>query len=309
MSALGSLGRRFDAYWRARVPGRRLAMVRILVGLYSVIYLLIRSGHLLGYAHFDRARFEPVGLVNLLLDSPLDPLVVQVLTVATIACALPFMLGWRYRIFGPLFAALLLWTLTYRHCWGFVWHTENMLVLQVLILGVVPASADAWSLDARRMRSQPAGEGTEYGWPLRLMCVLVVITYMLAGYAKLRNGGLGWMWSDDLLHHIAIDNARKLLLGDWYSPLAGPLMSFDGLFKVLALFTVVMELGAPVALINRRFAAAFVLVAWGFHVGVVALMMIGFPFQLCGIAYACFFRSERIVEWVQRRLGRGEVRR
>ncbi len=302
MSTLAAIGRGVDRYWLAPAPAKRLAMVRILVGTYALVYLFSRVGHLLSYAHFNKAGFRPVGIVAMVLDRPLTPLAVQLITIATLLCAVPFVIGWRYRIFGPLFAALLLWTLTYRHSWGMVWHTENLLVVQALILGIGPAAADAWSMDARRAGWPEHADHERYGWALRLMCVVIVIAYMLAGYAKLNNAGMTWLWGDELRNHIAIDNTRKLLLGDWYSPLAAPLLHYDWLFRVLALLTVVAELAAPVALFHRRLALAWVLIIWGFHAGVVALMMIAFPYQLTGVAYACFFRSERLGEWIKRKV-------
>lgn len=299
---MNPVARRIDAYWLAPAPARRLAMVRILVGTYALVYLLIRVGHVLSYAHLNKAGFRPVGVVGLVLDRPLVPWLVQFLAIATVAAAVPFVLGWRYRVFGPAFAVLLLWTLSYRHSWGMVWHTENLLVVQALIVGIVPAAADAWSLDARRAGGDAAADHPRYGWPLKLMCVVIVIAYMLAGYAKLRNAGTAWLWGDELRNHIAIDNARKLLLGDWYSPLAGPLLHYNWLFRVLALLTVVFELGAPVALLGRRFALVWVLMIWSFHAGVLALMMIAFPYQLSGVAFACFFCCERLGEWVHARV-------
>jgi hypothetical protein len=284
---LGSL----DRWWMAPAPPERLAALRILVGGFALIYLLARLPYFLSHAHFDPNQYRPVGILALVLDRPLVPLAVYVITLATAACALPFVLGWRYRITGPLFAALLLWTLTYRHSWGMVFHTDNLLMLQVLILGITPA-AHAWSLDARRRGSTPAPHG-RYGWPLRLMCCVVVVAYLLAGVAKLRNAGMDWVWGDELRNHIALDNARKALLGDIYSPLAAPLMHWDGLFRLLALATLLVELGAPLALFGRRAAAVWVLLAVGFHLGVLALMMIAFPYQMLGISFACFFPVER----------------
>lgn len=291
-----------DRWWMAPAPPERLAAVRILAGGFALAYMIGRLLHFLSYAHFDPGQFQPVGVLSLVLDRPLVPLAVRIITIATAACAVPFVLGWRYRVTGPLFAALLLWTLTYRHSWGMVFHTDNLLVLQVLVLGITPA-ADAWSLDARRRarrgHSPPAAHG-RYGWPLRLMCCVVVAAYVLAGVAKLRNAGLSWLWGDELRNHIALDNARKALLGDIYSPLAAPLLRWDALFRVLALMTVVAELGAPLALLGRRVAALWVLLVVGFHLGVLALMMIAFPYQMFGFAFACFFPVERPL----RRLGR-----
>lgn len=278
------MARLVDAYWRAPVAPTRLAWARIVVGGFALIYLIARVGHLLSYATMARGNFAPVGVVDLVLDRPLLPLAVRIIVLATIACGVLFVLGWRHLIVGPVFAALLLFSLSYRNSFGMIFHTENLLVMHVLILGVT-RSADAYSLDARRRGVTPSANG-DYGWPLRLMAVVVAIAYVLAGVAKLKNGGLGWVWGDELKHYIAIDNARKLLLGDVYSPLAAPLMGYDVPFKLLAVLTVAFELGAPLALLGRRWAILWVAGAVAFHLGVLALMFIAFPYQMLGVAYA-----------------------
>jgi hypothetical protein len=282
--------RAIDRYWMAPAPAARLGVVRVLVGGFAAVYMTARLPSWLGFAHFDPAQFRPVGVVAL-LDRPLPSWAVIALALLTVACAWPFFLGWRFRVFGPLFAALCLWTLTYRHSWGMVFHTDNLLILHLLILAGT-RSADAWSLDARRRGTTPADDA-RYGWPLRLMCWVVVIAYVLAGVAKLEHGGMAWMWGDALRNHVAIDNARKIVLGDIYSPLAAPLMHWDWPFRALATMTVILELIAPVALLGRRVAALWVIAIVSFHLGVLALMMIAFPYQMLGISFACFFRVER----------------
>lgn len=280
-------------------PAERLGFVRVLVGTFVLVYVGVRIGHLIGYASFDPNHFRPVGVVSV-LDRPLLPWVVRGLGVATLIMAVPFLLGWRFAITGPIFAALLLWTISYRNSWGMIWHTENLMVIQVLILGITP-SADAWSLDARR-RGDPMPPDRRYGWPLRLMCAVVVIAYVIAGLAKLRNAGGGWIFGDELRNYVATDNLRKVLMGDWYSPLAAPLLHISWLFQGLAFLTIVVELGAPLALLGRRWALVWVVLVMGFHWGVLALMMIGFPYQMCGIGFACFFEVERLGDRILTRL-------
>lgn len=287
-----------DRWWREVAPAERLAAVRVLVGVFAFAYVAIRLPHLLGYAHFDPDQFKPVGVVAVALDRPLLPIVVKLLTAATVLVGAAFVLGWRFRVSGPLYACLLLWTISYRNCWGMVFHTENLVVLHVLILGVT-RSADAYSLDSRR-DEEPREPDGRYGWPLRLMSAIVVIAYVLAGYAKLRNGGMDWLWGDELRNHVAIDNARKALLGDVYSPFAAPILHWGIAFKLLALMTIVVELGAPIAMIDRRVALVWVALAMAFHYGVLGLMFIAFPYQLTGIAYACFFRAEKFFAWLAR---------
>lgn len=299
-------GRIIDGYWMAPAPAERLAFVRIAVGLYALIYVAGRVLHWLSYAHFDPHQFQPVGLLAWLQPKPFMPAVVYVMVFATVACGVPFVLGWRHRVFGPLFGILLLWTLSYANSWGMVFHTENLMVMHVLVLGVTRA-ADAWSLDARRHGPAPAGE--RYGWPLKLMCCIVVIAYVLAGVAKMRNAGMGWLWGDELRNHIAMDNARKALLGDIYSPLATPLLQLGDLFRVLAFITVVAELAAPVALLGPRVAGVWVTLVMGFHWGVLVLMMITFPYQMVGVAFLPFFPVERLGRRLADRWHRRRTRR
>jgi hypothetical protein len=225
----------------------------------------------------------------------------------TAIAAVPFVLGWRFRIVGPLFAALLLWTLSYRNSWGMIFHTENLLVLHVMVLAVAPA-ARAWSLDARRAGAGAPSPGREYGWPLMLMSAITVLAYLLAGIAKLRYGGDAWLAGDVLRDTIAVDSLRKIVLGSTHSPLAAPLLSQAWLFAVLAWFTLVVEIGAPLALIGRRVALVWIVAILGFHYGILALMAIGFPYPMSGIAFASMLRVERLGDWVGRRWRRWRTR-
>jgi hypothetical protein len=181
--------------------------------------------------------------------------------------------------------------LTYRNSWGQVFHTENILVLHVLVLAVAPA-ADALSLDGRG-REVPCDDA-RYGWPVRLMCIVTVLTYFIAGETKLRIAGLDWVTSDSLRNYVAFDNLRKTELGDVHSPLGGWLVGHGWLFPPLAVLTLAIELGAPLALLGGRVARAWAALAWAFHAGVVAVMAIVFPYPLLGIAFAPFFEVERL---------------
>lgn len=291
---------RIDHYFMGPVPAARLAALRVLMGGYAMIYIFARLPHFMSYGGFSPNQFAPVGVVELLCDNPLQNWLVIALTLATAAASIPFFLGLYMRFAGPVFALLLLWTLTYSNSWGMVFHTENLLCLHVLILGFT-ASADAWSVDARRRGQDPPDDHGRYGWPIKLMCWLIVIAYVLAGIAKMQNGGMSWLWGDELRNHVALDNARKVLLGDIYSPLAAPLMHWDTLWKLLATMTIALELGAPIALLGGRVALAWVVMVVGFHLGVLALMMIAFPYQMLGICFACFFASEKLLERVAAR--------
>jgi hypothetical protein len=271
-----------DRWWMQPIGPQALAVFRIAVGAFAVVYLVIRWPNLVSGTGFESHQFEPIGMTTVLGD-PLAGWLVYLLTIAAIATGIAFVAGWRFALSGPSFALLLLWVITYRNSWGQVFHTENLLVLHVLVLGL-SSSADALSLDARR-RGARAAEGIAYGWPLRLCGLITVIAYVITGMTKLETSGLEWVTSDSLRNHVAYDNLRKELLGDYYAPLGTWLVSYGWVFKPLAVGTLLVELGAPVALLGRRFALWWAGAAWLFHVGVLATMAILFPYQLLGLAF------------------------
>ncbi|WP_437877706.1 HTTM domain-containing protein [Sorangium sp. So ce513] len=286
---------RFDRAFFAEAPAERLAIVRLLVGAFALVYLCVRAVHLQRVGHLPPEGFRPIGVISV-LSAPLPLWAVRGLIGAAIAAGAAFVAGYRFRVSGPLFGALLLWVLSYRNSWGMVFHTENLLVLHVIALGLA-AAADAYSLDARRARAlsapPPAPHG-RYGWPLRLLCAITVTSYFIAGVAKLRNSGLDWALSDILRNYVAYDNVRKIALGDTHSPLGGALVRYGFLFPPLALASLAMELGAPLALFSRRVAVVFCAAAWLFHLGVLLTMAILFPYPLLGIAFAGFFELEKM---------------
>ena len=126
------------------------------------------------------------------------------------------------------------------------------------------------------------------------MSSVTVATYVVAGVAKLRlGGGTDWLTGDRLLRLVAHDNLRKRLLADVYSPLAGPLVGHPLLFRFGAAVALVVELGAPLALLGGRVRYVWIASAWMFHVVVLAVMAVLFPYPLCGIAYASMLPVER----------------
>ncbi len=273
-------------------PARRLAAFRVLTGGFALTYLVLRFPYFLDLTDLDRGRWDPPGILGPLAQPPSPGLVTAVLLLA-VASGMAYTAGWRFRVTGPVFALSLLAVLSYRNGWGHLFHNDNLLVLHVLVVGLTPA-ADAWSLDAR---GRPEGaEDVRYGFPLRLAAVLTVLTYVVTGVAKLRYAGGDWLAGDTLLHQIAFDNARKQVLGDGYSPLASTVVGHPGLFRPMGALTILVELGAPVALLGRRWAAWWSASAWLFHVGIVALMWISFAYPLSFIAFAPFFRIERLGE-------------
>lgn len=295
MSALAAI----DRFFRPALPARRLAAIRILIGAFATLYLVVQALPFARLAHARPADFAPVGVAQI-LSAPMPPWALYASIAIGIATGVAFVLGFRFRIFGPLFAAAFLWTTTYHNAFGMVFHTENLAALHLVVLATSDAAA-TWSLDAKRA-SRPAPEdAARFGWPIRLLSLVTVTTYVLAGIAKLRVTGAEWISGDVLVNQIAYDNARKAVLGDTYSPLGVYALRHTWIFKPLALASVALEVGAPVALVGGRVGKAWAAFAWSFHVGVFALMAIFFPYPILGLAFVSFLEPERLLERVARR--------
>lgn len=294
-----------DWLWRS-APATRLATLRVLVGGYAVAFMLVRSASFWQTADLPAWQTEGVGVLWF-LRTPWSPDLVHVLFVATLALGVLFVAGVGFRVTGPLFAATFLVVSTYRLSFGHVIHTEHLVALHLLALGF-SRSADAWSFDSRR-HDACSSDHVRYGVPIRAMILVTVITYVLAGVAKLRHGGMDWLVGDVLRNQVAYDNLRKELLGSPHSPLGGWSVRFAWLFPPAAVLTTIVELGAVVALTaSRRARWIWAVSAWGFHLVVLALMAISFPYPLSFVAYACLFDVERgadrVIQAARRRVGR-----
>ncbi len=288
----GAAMTRLSAWWFAPAPAERLAALRIAIGAYALLYTLSRW-HALTTTSIG--SFAAVGVVRTRVPSSLELAIV----LATVVLLALFTLGWQYWLTAPLAAAALLWTLTYRNAWGQVFHVENLLVLHVVALAAAPA-ADVWAVSRQR---EPNGS---YGWAIKLLVALAVATYVLAGAAKLRLSGGGWLDGHQLRNQIAVDNARKLLLGESPARLALPLLEHPAWFTAVSISTLCVELGAPLSLLGGRVGRIWALAAWLFHVGVFALMHITFPYPLFGVAFLPGLQPER---WLRRIVGMRPRRR
>jgi hypothetical protein len=290
-------GRGGSSWLRPSAPAERLGMVRILVATYAVVWLTGALGGILGLLDADPARWQPVGLLAPLDAPPAGGVVIGLLAVA-FASGIAFAVGARARVTGPVFAAAFVLVATYRSSWGQIFHTDDLVAIHLIILAVAP-SALAWSWDARRAEL-PVPDG-RFGWPLRLMSIVTVATYVLAAVAKLRASGMDWVTGTVLRDQIAQDNVLKELFGAPSSPLAAQLLGHAWLFPPMAAFAVVVELGAPVALLGGRWRDAWVAAAWVFHLGILVLMTTVFPYQLSLVAYASMFAVERLPRTLARR--------
>jgi hypothetical protein len=265
----------------APAPSGRLNVVRLLTIGYALVWIAVRTSHWLDLSRLPSARSEPVGIVNWIGTQ--STATVTVIVVLTVVAGLAALGDVAWPLSAPLFAVGFLWLTSFGASWGQILHTEHLVVLHLLVLAASPSGR---------------GESATTGWPLKVMSAVTVATYFVAGVAKLRfGGGLEWLDGDGLLRLVAHDNLRKRLLGDAWSPIAPFAVGHPMLFQLGAWITLVVELGAPLALLGRRWAYTWVALAWTFHLAVLAVMAVLFPYPLVGVAFASMLPVERLLAW------------
>ena len=268
----------------------RLAVLRILVFGYAAVWTIVRAPHLLDTIDLSSRRFEAIGPLWW-LNEPVPALaIVAAVVVTPIACGAAAM-GWRYRWSSLIAVAGFLFLTTYRNSWGQIFHTENLVALHLCVLALFPVACAYWSMEKAVV---PADQEELAGSIVKALSVLTVGTYFLAGIAKLRISGLGWIDGDVLRHQIAFDNARKELLGDPTAPFGALMLRNSWTLAPAAIVAIAVELAAPLALVGRRAAWVWAGLAVAFHLVILAVMAIVFPYHLIGIALAPLLPVERL---------------
>lgn len=275
---------------RLTVPAARPALVRIAVGAYTLHYLGRRRRMLREVARTDSALFAPVGPVRV-LPRPLPPAVADGIADATLVSTAMFTTGLAHPVTGRVHAALLTWTLAYRNSWSMVFHSDNLLVLHTVALAA-GRSSDTLSLDALRRGEPTPAPHPRYGWPLELTGALSAAAYLIAGVAKVAGeAGWGWVRGDGLRRQVAVDAVRKELFGSSGGALARRLPR--GVWTAMAVVSLAVELGAPLALADRRLGRLWAAAAFAMHWGILGVMGIRFRYQLAGVGFLPWFDVEK----------------
>ncbi len=286
---LTDLSAAFDMRTYAPVSAARPGLLRAANGMYTAYYLARRVKTFRQVHRTDSELFQPVGPARV-LRKPLPPLVADAVYYAAMASNVAFTLGIKHRVVGPVNSTLMLWTLSYRNSWSMIFHNDNNLVLHTGVLGLT-SSADAVAVGAPSTSPTPAWK---YAVPVRLIQLVTATNYFLAGLAKVA-GPLGWKWADGevLRRQVAADGLRKELLGSKAAGLGIRLYRQTGLFKVMAVSSLVVELAAPVVLLDRRAAKVWAISAFGMHWGIFFIMGIRFRHNMSGVLYLPYFPIER----------------
>ncbi len=262
-----------------------LAVFRVLLAVYGALFGVVRLDYLLGFRHQPATSFQPIGLARLWDHFPSNGIWLT-LCLSLTPLALVWLWG-RWPVVGLLYAGVLTLTLSFSNAFGMILHTENLLCLHVIIVAI----------GSQRVSRSAASTLFTPATTLYLCAWATALAYLISGTAKLRLGGFAFLSGDTLQTHIAVDNLRKILLGDSSSPLAEFALRQDALAGTAAVVVLALELAAPLALWWRRGALVWSALMWLFHLGVLALMAIAFVYPLVGMAFAPFLP---LGAWVRR---------
>ncbi|MGI9606893.1 MAG: HTTM domain-containing protein [Acidimicrobiales bacterium] len=274
-------------------PAERLATLRLAVGAFTTVYLLIRAPIFLDLGDRPRSTFSPLG-VWAWLDEPLPAGFVIGLFVVAVLSSIGSTVGVAYRVVGPLFGVSVLALLGYRSSWGQILWFEIPIVIFALIVGLAPA---AESRRLGRWRPPISPPSIRYGWPVQLAAMAIIATYVIAGIAKLRYGGIEWAAFEPMRNQIAFTAVRLEIFGEPSSPLVRPILDMPALGSLAGVAVIAVELGAPLALLGGRLRTMWVAAVWLMHAFIAATMFIVFPLPLFGVAFLPLFDLER---WTRR---------
>lgn len=234
-------------------------------GLVLAAYLLIRARALTSVV----GQWQPAGIL-FWRDAPFSSPTIWVIWLVALLGAVGLVQSRRSPSWiTPLGAIAALVLFTHRSSGG-----------QILWFDILP-TLHLLALAAAGARFEP----TRAGWAMRLASLMTVTTYVLAGIAKLRIGGLDWVADGALERQIAFSAARFETLGGTPSPIAEGLLDLRAASMPLAIIVLVIELGAPLAFLNRRAAWIWSISAWAMHVGIAATLFVVFHWPLFGVAF------------------------
>ena len=198
-------------------------------------------------------------------DAVFNPSVFTAVYWGTFVVGLLALVGLFTRLSLFLFAAGTWLFVAHLFSYGDRHHTEALFAIFLMLLALAP-SGERLSVDAAIRRRRTGVGGAETSeltfWPLKLMHVLLALTYFSAGMAKMLHSGLEWMNGYTLRGHTLADAlSRGHPIGLW-------LAQQHTLALILSVFTIIFELFFWVSLfLPSRWVPLFLLVALGFQVG------------------------------------------
>jgi uncharacterized membrane protein YphA (DoxX/SURF4 family) len=293
----------WNSYWFPRTTTRALGISRIVV-IAAQMFLLFPAIE----SNIQLAKRNPDFMSPQLLIAAIGAIVpdgsfftptgFSVIRSVTIVAGVTCLIGLFTRTSAFLFALGNWILIAHAYSYADIHHTEAIWCIFLMLLAFTP-SGNSFSLDAlikRRLRNDHAASDEKIEtavWPLKLVHVLLGLTYFSTGLAKMVYGGVDWL-NGYTLQTIMLTDAvgRNLPLGIW-------LAQNYTLCLLLSFYTIWFELFFVVSVFVSRTIPFFLINAILFQVGLY--LFAGHDFfqhMILLTLLLVFFQSQ----WCERRL-------
>ncbi len=289
---MGAVTARLGQWLFAPMPLGRVAALRTLAYLFIVFDVVVYSKVASYKADVPTELYVPLQVDRWL---PLIPtpsaLTVHIIMWGLLLLAPLAATGRAPRLLGWLVFALYFEWMLIDMSYGKVDHDRFAFMVALALL---PSVGPARHGDTRASANA--------GWALRVVQLAVIATYFLAAWAKLRYGGIEWLWGTTLTWAIL---RRGTVWSRW-------MLDFPWLIRVSQVGIMVFELLSPaVFFVGDRLRSWVVAYFYSFHILTWLAITISFAPHL--IAMSGFLPLERVrpLVWTRDRLlrlGRRELR-
>jgi hypothetical protein len=257
----------WNRFWFEPASATDLGVCRVM--FFAGLFLFYLPVDFSEWGHVSTAFWMPLPMFSLLHLGPASAAALDSLSTVWRIALILSAIGLFTRSSTIVAAVLGFYLLGLPHNFGHTYHFDALLVLALLVMAFSRAG-DAWSVDALIARRE-VSPSAEYTWPIRMIWTAMALVFFAAGLAKLRNGGLEWIFSANM-EMVLRRSAYHTSDADPITTLGLWIASHAWLSRLTAAFAVVAELGFITALVSRRARMFFVPAAAVLLIGIRVTM-------------------------------------
>ena len=276
---------RFMRWLFAPVPLGRVAVLRTLIYLFIPFDILVYSTAARYKVDVPTDLYVPLHVARLLPVIPEPTTLVVQITVWGLLILSPLAATGRApRLLGTVVFALYSEWMLIDMSYGKVDHDRFAFMVALAVLPSVGVA-----------RHGDRHDSAKAGWALRVVQLAVISTYFLAACAKLRFGGIEWLWGTTLTWAIL---RRGTELSHW-------MLDYPWAIKISQVAIVLFELISPVVFfVNDRLRAWVVAYFYFFHLVTWLAITISFAPHLVAMGSFLSLEKLRPIQWIRRGAGR-----
>lgn len=269
-------------------PALNLAILRITTIL-LILYTNFPRSVLLLIELGPDAIVPPIGwskeFISLVINKPVVYTTLSIYMISMIFS----LIGYRTNLMIRVFCFISFFIMGIPQFYGKIDHYQ--ILWAVLLILSFSSSGHALSID-NLIEKKPQlnlNKATSYGLPLKIVMLLIGLSYFFPGFWKFTFSGLEWAFSDNLKYKM---HSAWLNYQGWT-----PFFRIDKhpvLYKSSAFLTLVLELGFIFALFNKYTRYLFAGLALLFHFSVLIFMKIFFFFLIS--LYVVFINWAELVK-------------